>query len=135
MLLVDYDEAQVFEYDLVLYDGMGADDQVGSSRLYGFIYIFLFIFRSAAGKEDNTEGVSKEFTGIVIVLVGQYFRRGHEGGLAALFQDHGYGGHGNHCFTRSDVSLEQAVHGCGRCDIMAQCFNCGLLIGRKLEGE
>jgi len=136
MLLVDGDEAEARELDLVFDEGVGADDELGfagadaieGGGFFGVLEAadeeFDFV---AAGSEDAARGK--------IMLHGENFRGGHEGGLAVVFDGDDGGLERDDGFAAADVALEEAVHGRGLFEVGCDFGEDAFLRGGGLEGQ
>ena len=80
-----------------------------------------------AGSEDAPRGK--------IMLHGENFRGGHEGGLRAVFDGDDGGLQSDDGFAAADVALEEAVHGRGLFEVGDNFLQDFELSGGRLEGE
>ena len=138
VLFVDDDESEVIEFDGVLDEGVGADDDVGVAGDDGKEGVVFLSGGHVAGEGGDGEvdaGVGEEFGEAVSVLVGEDGGGGEEGALFAVFDglEHGY--EGDDGFAGADFALEEALHGVGGVEVGGDGVDDGLLAGGEGVGE
>ena len=138
VLFVDDDESEVEEFDGVLDEGVGADDDVGVAGDDGKEGVVFLGGGHVAGEGGDGEvdaGVGEEFGEAVSVLVGEDGGGGEEGALFAVFDglEHGY--EGDDGFAGADFALEEALHGVGGVEVGGDGVDDGLLAGGESVWE
>ncbi len=140
MLFVDDDEGEIAEGDGLGEKGMGADQNIRTA------------FRTGVGEsvEDGSslgggEGAGEEidFDAAALehagdggeMLLGEDFRGSHEGGLAFGGDGHEHGVEGDDGFARTDIALEEAVHGEGAGEVVGDLGDGLILIFGEGKGE
>ena len=118
MLFVDHGEREVAEFDLLLEQGMGADEHVDVAERELREDVVALASTFATGEDGNVDaGGSGEWCHGVEVLARQNFGRRHQRGLPAVF-DHGRRRQqGHHGLARSYVALQQPQHALGLAEI------------------
>src|SRR6266852_1499716 len=114
VLLVNGDEAEAGEFDVVLDEGVGADDELGFAGADALEGGGFFRSFQAADKElDAIACFGEDAAGGKKMLDGENFRGRHEGGLRAVFDGDDRGLEGDDGFAAADVALEETIHGGG----------------------
>ena len=114
MLFIDHGEREVAEFDLLLEQGMGADQHVDVAERELREDVVALASTFATGEDGNVDaGGSGEWCHGVEVLARQNFGRRHQRGLPTVF-DHGRRRQqGHHGLARSYVALQQPQHALG----------------------
>ena len=114
MLLVDDCQAEVFEIDILLDEGVGADNEIYGSAPYLLCQsVFLTLCEGARqeGRSD-TEWFEVALTRQV-VLLREYLRRRHHRRLIAVVDGSEGGNEGNDRLPRPHITLNEPVHRVG----------------------
>ena len=111
MLLVDDRQGEVVEFNAVLEQGVGADDQGGraAGHLGAGGGAGLAFVPPGQHRHLNPDGGGQR-TDCRQVLARQNFGWRHQGGLGAGLNSRQHGQQGDHGFTAADVALQQAQH-------------------------
>ena len=114
VLFIHDDKGQVSESNAFLEEGMGPNHQQQAARCQVIENGGPFGFWGAAGKQGQGQ---VHLGGQVLkgpeVLLGQDFRRGHDGHLSAIWRISGHNGRGqqgHHRLATAHVALQEAVH-------------------------
>ena len=112
VLLVDDRECELFEFDLILKQCMGADgDQCAATR-DGVSSGCALLRTLRAGQQNDFDAKRREpFAEGNVVLFCEDFRWRHERGLHAMFACANGREGGDHGFARADVALQESQHG------------------------
>ena len=114
LLLVDDDEAEVFEFDVVAEEAVGADDDVDGAG--GEAADGGGLFGAGAEAVEGFDGdgvVAHALAEGLGVLLGEDGRGGKEGGLFAAHDGFENGADGDFSFSKPDVAADEAVGGTG----------------------
>ncbi len=112
VLFVDDDQPQSSELDLLLDQGVSADDQLRVAL--GDVaadFAFAIFFHRTGEQDDPVSGVFQNAAGGKIMLLGQDFGGRHQRDLVSIF--HGDDGslEGHDGLARSHIALQQTPHG------------------------
>ena len=111
MLFVDDGQGQAVEADGVLEQGVGADGDLGVTGGQGGQLLAPLAVGVAAGEQDGDDaGRLQQGAELFVMLAGQDFGRGHQGGLEAAGGRVGQGQGGDGGLARTDVALKQPAH-------------------------
>ena len=134
VLLVDDDQAETLEADGLLDQRMGADDDAQRAVGQLFVDFFLLGGRDAAGQQADFDAQRREPpVQRQRVLLGKHGRRRHHGGLHARVERLQERHHGDDGFSRTDVALQQAVHGHGAAHVVGDFLRDAALIVGEFE--
>ncbi len=111
MLLVDDDQAQIREFDFLLDEGVGPDDQLGIALGNVAAGLTFAIFFHRSGEQNNAiAGVFENAASGKIMLLGENLGRCHQRDLIAIFDGDDGGFEGDDRLAGSDITLQQASH-------------------------
>lgn len=111
VLFVDDYESQMGEDHIVLYDRVGADEDVYLSAAQPLVYFPSLFCLCTAGQQGHPDlRACKRTFEIAEMLYCKHFRRSHHAGLVSVV--HCYKGRkqGHHCLAAAHVPLQEAVH-------------------------
>ena len=136
MLFVDDDDAEPREANRFRKQGVRPH---GEKRRFRFQHAERLLSGGScvpAGKKDNgnAEGIEKGFH-FIPVLLGEDFRRGHDGRLRLPIGGHKRGRYGDERLSRSDVALKQTIHRNGFRYVFPDFPDDSYLGFRRSEGE
>ena len=78
------------------------------------------IFAASAGAESDAHSERRQqFFEVLEMLLGKDLGRSHQGGLVPCLDSQKHGCGGDEGFSRSDITLQETVHGPGRCQVLA----------------
>ena len=112
VLFVDDDQPQFGEFDFLLDQGVGADDQLGVAL--GDVaadFAFAVFFHRAGQEDDPVSGILQNAAGGKIMLLGQDFGGRHERDLVSIFHRDDGRLEGHDGLARSHIALQQTPHG------------------------
>ena len=136
VLLVDDHQPQFRELDPLLDEGLGADDELG--RPVGDLCERLPPLGGGEGAGQQLPldpAVGEIALDRLGMLAGEDFGGGHEGGLVPSRDGLQQGIQGDHCFARSHIGLQQAVHRPPRGEIFRDLGDGAILPRGEREGE
>src|SRR5712692_10565567 len=136
MLLVNGDEAKAREFDVVFYESVSADDELGFAGTNAIENGgFLRGFQAADEQLDAIACFGEDAPRGKKMLDGENFGGSHESSLRAVFD-------GDDChlkrddgFAAADVALEETIHRGGLFDVGGNFGENAFLRGGGLEGE
>src|SRR5712692_201986 len=136
MLLVNGDEAKAREFDVVFYESVSADDELGFAGTNAIENGgFLRGFQATDERLDAIACFGENATRGKKVLDGEDFRGSHERGLRAVFDGDYRSLQGDDGFAAADVALEETIHRGGLFEVGGDFGENALLRSGGLEGE
>ena len=130
MLLVDDHDAEGPEPDLLLDQGVGADDEIDRAVLQPVQQTGAVGPGRPIGQQLETQGplahqrgvvghgqVGQQLTQAEMVLLSEDLGRGHQGPLVPALHGDEESAHCDHGLARADIALQQAVHGEGATEV------------------
>ena len=136
MLFVDNHQSQLGEFDFLLDQSMGSDDQLSIS-LGNVATNFTFaIFFDGTGKQHHpVSGVLQNAAGGKIVLLGKNLGGRHERDLMSIFDGNDGRLESHDGLARSDVALQEPPHGERLFHVGGDFLQHPLLGHRGMEGK
>ena len=125
LLLVNHDEAEVFENNVVLHDAMRADDNVNrASRQIFDDFLLLALGAKAREQLDANRIIRHAFAEIVEMLLRENGRRHENRNLFSAHHGLERGANGDFRFAKTNVAANQTIHWLG-------VFHVGLGFGNR----
>ena len=136
VLLISHHQPQIGKGNILLNEGMGADDNIYLMGSQPVIHFLLRLFSQPPGQKGHPYAKGLQGAGEALkMLPCQYFRRCHHGSLKAVFHCLHQGQHGNHGLAGAYISLHQPPHGHRPLHIIADILPCILLVISQPEGQ
>ena len=136
VLLVDDNKAEVTELDIVLDEGMGADEEVNLAFGKLLLYLFLGGGTQRAGKEFDPHPYSFEHTlEGVEMLSGEDFGRSHETSLTTIVDSQQHAHQSHQRLATAHITLHEAVHLAATAHILADFLHHAFLRSGEGEGQ
>ena len=136
VLLISHHQPQIGKGNILLNEGMGADDNIYLMGSQPVIHFLLRLFSQPPGQKGHPYAKGLQGAGEALkMLPCQYFRRCHHGSLKAVFHCLHQGQHGNHGLAGAYIPLHQPPHGHRPLHIIADILPCILLVISQPEGQ
>ncbi len=136
VLFVDDGEGEAFELDRLGEERVGADEDVDLAGGEAAEDVGAGGAGDGAGEHFESDARAREERGEgALVLLGEDFGRGHDGGLMAGGDGLEHGADRDGGFAGADVALEQAIHGCGAGEVAGDLADGLLLAAGEREGQ
>ena len=136
MLLVGYGEGEGIEFNILLDQGVRADNERNLAAFKPRFDPPLLRCGGRAGQQrDGDIGILKEFCQSFIVLHCEHFRWRHKGALAAVHGAVIYQRRADRRFARADVALQQSVHRHAAAHILRSLSDGSPLSARQFKGQ
>ena len=136
MLLIDDQQTQIFKTNLVLNEGVGANDDINlaSCECRNHLILRLAGFK-ARDALDSDRPVRKAIAEGLQVLLCKEGRRHQDGNLLSALDREKSGAHGDFCFTETDIAADQSIGWLRVAKIRNNRLNGAHLVGGFLEGK
>src|SRR5690554_3781864 len=136
VFLVDDDQPQIIEFDVILQQLVGADDNIQLAFLQQLQCCFAVLGAAETAHHfDLDRPVGKAVAKAVVMLLGQQGSGHQHSHLFATVRGNKGGAHGDFGFAKADIAADQPIHGGAGQHIAAHGINGQLLVGCFCVGE
>src|SRR5208283_3694823 len=134
VLFVNGDKSEAVKFDVLLDEGVRADDELGFAGTDALARgAFFGGFKAADEQFHGVATGSEDAPSRKEMLDGENFRGGHERGLAAVFDGDDRSLERNDGFAAADIALQKAIHGHGLFEVRGNFGKDALLGVGRLE--